>query len=134
VTDDTISLTGDSTVGQLVYDIYIDGRQTLYFDCFEGRYNTRLNAPANKSCMITVNGKVVVNQYPLQKLNGILDLGTFENESIRVDIVNSQSGFITNSYASDDMASGLASDARNWAVDTFDNIVNTVVDTMESAT
>ncbi|MBQ4383584.1 MAG: YfhO family protein [Firmicutes bacterium] len=90
VTDDTISLTGDSTVGQLVYDIYIDGRQTLYFDCFEGRYNTRLNAPANKSCMITVNGKVVVNQYPLQKLNGILDLGTYENESIRVEVMISK--------------------------------------------
>lgn len=57
-----------------------------------------------------------------------------QNESVRVDIVNSQTGFITNTYLSDDMGQGLANDARNWAVDTFDNIVSTVVDTMESAT
>lgn len=56
-----------------------------------------------------------------------------QNESIRVDIVDAQTGFITNTYLSDDMGQGLASDARNWAVDTFDNIVTNVVDTMESA-
>ena len=86
VGEDSISLTGDNTVGEIVYDIYIEGKQTLYFDCFEGRYNTRINAPANKSCMIMVNGKVIVNQYPLQKLNGILDLGTYENEALHVEI------------------------------------------------
>lgn len=56
-----------------------------------------------------------------------------QNESIRVDIVNSQTGFITNTYLSDDVGQGLANDARNWAVDTFDNLVTTVVDTMENA-
>lgn len=55
-----------------------------------------------------------------------------ENESIRVDMVNNETGFITNSYLSDDMGQGIASDAVNWATDTFDNVVDNVVDTMEN--
>ena len=51
-----------------------------------------------------------------------------ENESIRVDIVDSQTEFITNSYISDDMGPGLADDARNWAVDMFDQTVSRVTE------
>jgi len=77
--------------------------------------------------ILTVTGKL----FAIGRLYG--SFAGIENESIRVDVTDSQTGFITNSYTSDDMTAGLVSDARNWAVDTFDDVVTRVADTMENA-
>ena len=77
--------------------------------------------------ILTVTGKL----FAIGKLYG--SFAGIENESIRVDITDSQTGFITNSYTSDDMTTGLVADARNWAVDTFDNVVSDITDRIEGA-
>ena len=77
--------------------------------------------------ILTVTGKL----FAIGKLYG--SFAGIENESIRVDITDSQTGFITNSYTSDDMTTGLVADARNWTVDTFDNVVSDITDRIEGA-
>lgn len=77
--------------------------------------------------ILTVTGKL----FAIGKLYG--SFAGIENESIRVDITDSQTGFITNSYTSDDMTTGLVADARNWAVDTFDNVVTDIADRIEGS-
>lgn len=114
----------DTVLNMLIEDKVISITHNADYSAF----SVTCDSSMSESELLTLSGKL----FAIGKFYG--SFAGFENESIRVDIVNSQSGFITNSYVSDDMASGLASDARNWAVDTFDNIVNTVVDSMESAT
>ena len=75
-----------SRVGMLTYEIYVEGRQTLYFDCFGGRYTTHLSEAEHDSCMIMVNHRVHTGNYPVKKENGILELGTFENETVVIEV------------------------------------------------
>lgn len=78
------------------YTIQVDGEQILYFDC-AALPSTRLTEGVNKSCRITVNGQTVRSQYPTQSDNGLVELGTFENEIVTVEI--SLSKHITPAYS-----------------------------------
>ena len=76
----------ENGIGMLTYAIYVEGRQTLYFDCFGGRYTTNLSEKEHDSCMIMVNHRVHTGNYPVKKENGILELGTFEDENVVIEI------------------------------------------------
>ncbi|MBR4123014.1 MAG: YfhO family protein, partial [Clostridia bacterium] len=82
-TDSQHILTELSSNNSIVYDIFVNGEQTLYFDCFNGGSN-RLEEPINKSFSVYVNGIAVAQSYPAQNNNGMLELGTFEDESVTV--------------------------------------------------
>ena len=82
----SLQLEEGSRVGMLTYEIYVEGRQTLYFDCFGGRYTTHLSEAEHDSCMIMVNHRVHTGSYPVKKENGILELGTFEDETVVIEI------------------------------------------------
>lgn len=65
----------------LLWEIPVSGRQTLYFDCFDKATNA-LREPVNDSFQLAVNGEEIAGSYPTQALNGLLELGTFEDETV----------------------------------------------------
>ena len=67
----------------IVYELDIIGEQILYFDCFNGGSNN-LNEPINNSFSVYVNGSPISQSYPSQNKNGMLELGTFKDESVTV--------------------------------------------------
>ncbi len=71
--------------GALTYQIFVSGRQNLYFDCFRN-LTTNLSEPINDSFNIIVNGNNILRKYPAKYANGMLDLGTFENETVNISI------------------------------------------------
>ncbi|MBQ7916614.1 MAG: YfhO family protein [Firmicutes bacterium] len=90
IAETKIMLGDEDEVGTLTYYIQVDGEQILYFDCFGGRYTTRVNESENEACKIMVNDQVHTMTYPTKKMNGILELGTFENEVVKVQVVLSE--------------------------------------------
>lgn len=71
--------------GSLTYSFNVSGKQTVYFDCFD-QLSTNLTEPINNSFTIRVNGITVQSAYPTQANNGLLKLGTFENEEVIVQV------------------------------------------------
>lgn len=69
----------------LSYRIAVKGRQTLYFDCFD-RLSNDLSEPIYDSFRVFTNGSVTAQSYPFSKENGVLKLGTFENENVIIQI------------------------------------------------
>ena len=74
-----------SQIGHLRYCIQVDDRETLYFDCFD-RLSNDLVEHINGSFHISVNGTIIEKNYPSQLNNGLITLGTFENETVVIDI------------------------------------------------
>lgn len=72
-------------IALISYEIPVKEKQTLYFDCFN-RLTTSLNEPVNNAFQVTVNDLVVEGAFPNQNSNGLLELGTFEQETVRVDL------------------------------------------------
>lgn len=75
----------DDGIAYLQYQISVKGTQTLYFDCFQEATNA-LTEPVNGGCAITVNGKIIRSLYPTSTENGILNLGTFTDETVQVKV------------------------------------------------
>ncbi|MGN0594389.1 MAG: YfhO family protein [Hominimerdicola sp.] len=71
--------------GVLSYVIKVDGRQSLYFDCFD-QLTTNLSEPINNSFEVIVNGLTIQSKYPSSANNGLLKLGEFENETVTVTV------------------------------------------------
>lgn len=69
----------------LVYRIPVKGRKTLYLDCFD-RLSTDLGEPVYETFMVQANGSLICSAYPYSKENGVLKLGTFENENVTVQL------------------------------------------------
>lgn len=69
----------------LRYEVPVKGRATLYLDCFD-RVSAALVEGVNGALTVEVNGKPVSDSYPSQMENGILSLGSFENETVKVEI------------------------------------------------
>lgn len=69
----------------LLYEIPVKERTTLYFDCFD-RVSPALVEKVNGAATVEVNGKTISDSYPSQMENGILPLGSFENETVTVEI------------------------------------------------
>jgi len=69
----------------LHYSIPVKGRQALYFDAFD-RLSNAVTERINNSFCIYVNDLPLQEKSPTSLNNGIIDLGTFENETVNVDI------------------------------------------------
>lgn len=78
------TITAEKETGsELVYEIPVGQRTTLYFDCFD-RVSTSLVEEVNGAVSVEADGRVISESYPSQQENGILELGSFENETVRV--------------------------------------------------
>ena len=71
--------------GRLVYEIAVQGTQSLYFDCFD-RISNSLTEAVYGSCAVAVNGELLESSYPSQQKNGLLYLGTFRDETVLVSV------------------------------------------------
>lgn len=69
----------------LIYRIKVKGRQTLYLDCFD-RLSNELSEPVYDSFSVNVNGRTVSRNYPYSKENGLLKLGSFEDQTVTIDL------------------------------------------------
>lgn len=67
------------------YQINVKEREVLYFDAFDC-ISTSLREAINDGFSVSVNGEQVAESYPTQRCNGILRLGSFENETVDVEI------------------------------------------------
>lgn len=74
-----------STNSYLQYNVEVNEPETLYFECFD-QYSNNLSEPINESLKIYVNDKLISNSYPTQNMNGTIELGTFENTIVHVQI------------------------------------------------
>lgn len=83
---DRVCLQKTEEEGRFFYQIRVSGRKILYFDAFCENTN-RLREPINNAFTILVNGKMLAEQYPTQSCNGILELGTFENEAVKITVL-----------------------------------------------
>lgn len=77
-----VSLT-DGDKHELRYELEISGRKELYFDIF-GNYSTDVEEKYYDTADIWVNGRRIEGGYPNVFCNGILDLGTYEDETVSV--------------------------------------------------
>ncbi len=75
----------NSMNGIITYSVPVKGTQTLYFDCFD-RLSNSLIEHINSTFNIFVNGVVVQSDYPNQLNNGIVDLGTFTDQTVQVQV------------------------------------------------
>ncbi len=67
------------------YTIQVGAKETLYFDCFDN-VSTALKEQVYSSVSVYVNGEKMIDAYPKQSANGILELGTFEQETVTVEL------------------------------------------------
>lgn len=80
-----ITFPDNSMTGVITYEIPVTGTQTLYFDCFD-RLSNGLVEHINSSFSITVNGTFVQDIYPNQSNNGLVNLGTFTDETVQIQV------------------------------------------------
>ena len=69
----------------LVYRIPVKEKSSVYFDCFD-RLSTDLTEPVYDSFMVQANGKLISGSYPRSKENGVLKIGTFEDENVTIQL------------------------------------------------
>lgn len=86
-TDGLNQITKLSDTGPFIldYTIEISNREVLYFDCFD-KVSNSLVEHVNDSFSITVNGTNLQSSYPNKQVNGLLELGEFENEMVNIRI------------------------------------------------
>ncbi len=68
----------------LKYEINVKGHKTLYFDCFD-KLSNNLTEPIYQSFSVRTNGIINQLNYPYAKENGVLKLGEFENETVKIE-------------------------------------------------
>ena len=96
----------------LSYKLKIADKQSLYFDCFD-LVSRNISEHINGSFAIYVNGIKLDLSFPNQDSNGLLYLGTFENESVSIDVdVNNST------YCSSFGIFGLSLDKLEKAINT----------------
>lgn len=74
------------SAGKISYKINVKGEQTLYLDCFDKTTNS-LREPINETFEVYVNGTLQQLIYPNQDTNGLLCLGKFADENVRVTLI-----------------------------------------------
>ncbi|MCM1227950.1 MAG: YfhO family protein [Clostridium sp.] len=70
---------------QMIYDLKISGHQTLYFDLFD-ELDNNVFEPIYNSVSISVNERAVNKSFPNKNSNGLLKLGEFDNENVKIVI------------------------------------------------
>lgn len=81
----SLSFANKKSPGSITYNIHVKKAQTLYFDCFDQLSNS-LTERINSSFKIYVNGAIVLADYPNQSSNGLVNLGTFSDQTVQVQI------------------------------------------------
>jgi len=81
----SLSIPDTTTNGFINYKVPVKEKQTLYFDCFD-RLTNSLIEHINSSFNVFVNGKLIQSDYPNQSSNGLINLGTFTNETVNVQV------------------------------------------------
>lgn len=99
-----LSIQDKNFEGTVTYKIPVTSTQTLYFDCFDQLTN-KLYEHINSCFSVTVNGKMLDIQYPTQSNNGLVNLGTFTNQTVTVEI-----GILNDVYAKSFGVAGLKDD------------------------
>ncbi|WOC31436.1 MULTISPECIES: YfhO family protein [Caproicibacterium] len=74
-----------SSDGSVLYQILVTGKTTLYFDCYN-KTSRDLSSPLDNAFRIYVNNKMVMDNYPNGNFNGLLDLGTFEDQKVEIQV------------------------------------------------
>lgn len=67
------------------WKVEVDEPVLLYFDCASAPSNN-LRETVNDSCQVWVNGQLLSQEYPTQKQNGILFLGSFSQETVDIRV------------------------------------------------
>lgn len=88
-TDGSVRVSG-SSYSSIVYHILVTKKTALYFDCYTKASRDLQNANDN-AFSLTVNNQSIRQTYPTSDDNGLVSLGTFENQivDIRVDVLHS---------------------------------------------
>ncbi|MBR5372002.1 MAG: YfhO family protein, partial [Oscillospiraceae bacterium] len=71
--------------GMLEFSVFIKGRQALYFD-LSSHTDTQLSMPYHHAVSVKLNGKTASADYPTKGGNGLLYLGTVENNFCTVKV------------------------------------------------
>ena len=69
----------------LHYNVEVVGKESVYFDCFD-KVSNSVKEEINDSFCVKVNGNTVCGSYPNSGQNGLLKLGTFEDEVVTVEV------------------------------------------------
>jgi uncharacterized membrane protein YfhO len=80
-----ITFPDNSMNGVITYEIPVTGTQTLYFDCFD-RLSNSLVEHINSSFNIMANDALVQDDYPNQSNNGLVNLGTFTDQTVKIQV------------------------------------------------
>lgn len=75
----------DELLSMLHTAVEVKDRSVLYLDVLKSMDNT-VNAAIMGTMNIYVNGVLLIDDYPREMQNGLLELGTFENETVDIDI------------------------------------------------
>ncbi|MBQ7059228.1 MAG: YfhO family protein [Firmicutes bacterium] len=67
------------------YSIDITDPTTLYFDCFDELSN-HLSEHIYKSFRVYIDEATIINLYPTSLNNGLIELGTFENQHLEIEV------------------------------------------------
>lgn len=71
--------------GEIRFALFAAGRQALYFDLYS-QTGTQIANPRNQSVTVQVNGRIAAAAYPQNSSNGLVFLGTAENEYVSVSV------------------------------------------------
>ena len=83
--DDAVEISPMKKDGEIIYKIFVRGRQYIYFDCFD-KATSNLYEKIYDSFSVSVDGLEVQTNYPSQSSNGLLCLGEYENTTVTVVI------------------------------------------------
>jgi len=70
----------------ITYTAEVKGRQNLYFDCF-GNLSNHLSESYFGAVDVYANGKLVDQNYPSKNNNGLLLLGAFRDQTVKVEVI-----------------------------------------------
>ena len=71
--------------GHLTTNVHVEGKQVLYLFILRNIDNN-INRKILNRFNIYVNGMLFKDEYPSEEYNGLIELGTFENEDVRISL------------------------------------------------
>ena len=80
------NLTMQNDSAQISYNIFVEGKQTIYFDAYNG-FSTNLTEKINGAFTVYANDTLLISEYPAQKRNGLFEIGSFENEEVNITLI-----------------------------------------------
>ncbi|MHB1485195.1 MAG: YfhO family protein [Saccharofermentanales bacterium] len=84
--DGSMKIIDYSQEAKIHYSIDIKGKKALYFDCFD-KVTNNLEEVINDSFQVIADGVEIQRRYPNKEVNGLLDLGEYEDETVNIDLI-----------------------------------------------